>query len=189
MKSEDGVYYHKEAYAGFLLRLMIDLIDLFIVLALCALSTVLVLLIIQMLTSKDNLIEVNISLAYTILITWILVWFAYFVLLKHSKFGTVGYRIGHVKIVNLQGNDPSVYSLTLRLMFAVIGPVNILLDLLWIPSDPHRQSLRDKFASTYVVKLNAQVAGRGKIIFRRYSIMGWNLLFREVDRTANRRNS
>jgi uncharacterized RDD family membrane protein YckC len=133
--------------------------------------------------------DVSSYLPHIIFVILILIWFSYFVLLKHSKFGTVGYRIGHVRIVNLQGNNPSVYSLTLRLIFAVIGPLNILLDLLWIPSDPHRQSLRDKFASTYVVKRNAQVAGRGEIIFRKYSIFGWNLLFQEVDRAANGRNT
>jgi hypothetical protein len=35
MKSEEGVYYPKEAYAGFLLRLFIDLIDVSVVLVLC----------------------------------------------------------------------------------------------------------------------------------------------------------
>lgn len=171
MNPEEGVFYSKEFYAGVWLRLMIELTDSFLVSALCAgLTLVLV-----------DYIPPGKSLSYAILITWILVWFGYFVLLKRSGFTTIGYRIGNTKIVNLQGNNPSLYFLTLRLIFAVIGPFNILLDLFWIPSDPHRQSVRDKIAHTYVIKRNAQVAGRGKIIFRRYNICGYNLVFPEVD--------
>lgn len=34
---------------------------------------------------------------------------------------------------------------------------------LWIPSDPWRQSLRDKLAHTYVVKVGAEPAGRARV--------------------------
>jgi len=156
MNLEDGVFYPREAYAGFWLRLMIELIDAFIVTGLC-IGFALVLV---------NSVPARESSLQAIFISLILIWFGYFVLLKHSKLSTVGYRIGRAKIVNLQGNNFSIYSLTLRLIFAVIGPFNILLDLLWITSDPYRQSLRDKFAHTYVIKRNARVAGKGKIIFR-----------------------
>jgi uncharacterized RDD family membrane protein YckC len=171
MNAEDGVFYPIEAYAGFWLRLAIELIDTFVVSGLCiGLSLVLV-----------GFLHTAESLLKALLIGWLLIWFCYFVLLKHSTLSTIGYRIGTVKIVTLQGNNPSLYSLSLRLIFAVIGPLNLLLDLIWITSDPHRQSLRDKFAHTYVIKRDAQVAGRGKIIFRTYSILGWNLVLQEVD--------
>jgi uncharacterized RDD family membrane protein YckC len=171
MESEGGVYYPKEAYAGFLLRLIIDLIDISIVLVLCVGFTI----------GQLHLIPNSESLAYIILITWVLVWFAYFVLLKGSKFHTIGYMIGKIRIVNLQGNPPSLFSLTLRLLFAVLGPLNILIDLVWLLGDPHRQALRDKFAHTYVIKRNAQVVGRGNVVYRRYDIFGMNFLFPEVD--------
>jgi uncharacterized RDD family membrane protein YckC len=174
MNPEDGVFYPVEAYAGFWLRLMIELIDTFVVSGLCiGLSLVLV-----------GILQTAESLLNALLIGWILIWFCYFVLLKHSKLSTIGYRIGNVKIVTLQGNNPSIYSLSLRLIFSVIGPFNILLDLSWITSDPHRQSLRDKVAHTYVIKRDAHVAGRGKIIFRTYSVLGWNLVLQEVDVSA-----
>ena len=79
---------------------------------------------------------------------------------------------------------PSVASLTLRLTFAVFGPFNILLDLLWIPGDPHRQALRDKFAHTYVVRSHAEPAGSAPIKFRPCFILGWSFLFQEVDSAA-----
>jgi len=183
MTQEEGVFYPIEGYAGVWLRLMIELIDTSIVIVVSVLcigvGSVFVLV---------GFIPAGESLSLTIVVSLSLIWFGYFVLLKRSKLGTVGYRIGHTKLVNLQGNNPSLYCLTLRLIFAVIGPLNILLDLLWIPGDPCQQSLRDKFAHTYVIKRDSKVAGRGKIVFRRYSVWGWNLLFQEVDPTAKPKN-
>jgi hypothetical protein len=70
-------------------------------------------------------------------------------------------------------------------MFGLLGPLNWLLDLVWLSSDAHRQALRDKFANTYVVKVQAQPAGRGKIVFRSYEILFYNCLFREVEANPN----
>ena len=174
MKAEEGVYYAKEAYAGFLLRLLVELIDIAVASALCFLFGF------GMLVCPLPIEPFTPLFAYALFTGWILIWFAYFVPLKGSRFHTLGYRIGKIRIVNLQGNAPSVYSLTLRLIFAIIGPLNILLDLVWLTSDPNRQALRDKFAHTYVIKRDAEVAGGGKIVYQRFSILGWNLLFPEV---------
>ncbi len=179
MKSEEGVYYPKEAYVGFLLRLIIDLIDVSIVIALCIFFTTVLLL----------LMADSESVGQVIFVTWLLVWFAYFVLLKGSRFHTIGYKLGNARIVNLQGDRPSLYSLTLRLLFAVIGPINTLIDLIWLSDDPCRQALRDKFAHTYVIKRNAQVAGKGKIVYRMYSIWGLNCFFPEVNLDAVNNNN
>jgi uncharacterized RDD family membrane protein YckC len=182
LKTEEGVYYPKEAYAGFLLRLMVELIDIVLASALCFLFAI-------GLVVGPFRIEPFTPLFGDVLLTgWIFIWFAYFVPLKGSRLNTLGYRIGKIRIVNLQGNPPSLYSLTLRLMFAIIGPLNILLDLIWLTSDPNRQALRDKFAHTYVIKRDAQVAGRGKIVYQRFSIFGWNLLFPEVVTGGDKQN-
>jgi len=106
--------------------------------------------------------------------------FAYFVLLKRSRFRTLGYKLCGARIVNLQGDRPSVYSLTIRLLFAVFGPLNLLLDLIWIPTDECRQALRDKFAHTYVVRFNAAPEGRGTVVYTTYFILGWAFLFPEI---------
>jgi len=105
----------------------------------------------------------------------------YFVVLKRSRFRTLGYRVGGVKIVGLDGRVPGYPSLVLRLLFGMLGPLNWLVDLAWLSNDTHRQALRDKLASTYVVKRNAQAAGEGKIVFRYYEIFSYNCLFREVE--------
>jgi uncharacterized RDD family membrane protein YckC len=106
--------------------------------------------------------------------------FAYMVLLKRSKWGTLGYRWGGGRIVGLDGRTPGIASLTLRLAFAMIGPVNWVPDMVWLSDDPHRQALRDKFANTYVVKSGATPVGKGRIVFRNYEIICYNFLFREV---------
>jgi len=41
-----------------------------------------------------------------------------------------------------------------------------------------------KFSGTYVVKIGAQPAGRGKVVFRLYEIAFYNCMFREVEVTA-----
>lgn len=98
-----------------------------------------------------------------------------------------GYRLGRVKIVGLDGQAPSSKSLIWRALFGLIGLLYFLhlfelfnymralfgvlaplsyLDLIWLLNDTHRQALRDKFAGTYVVKKDAQPAGKGRIVFR-----------------------
>ncbi|HMD72136.1 MAG TPA: RDD family protein [Bryobacteraceae bacterium] len=117
----------------------------------------------------------------TILLTWSAVVFGYFVLLKPSKIGTVGYRLGGVKIVGPDGQPANLFSLTLRLTFMVLGPLNCLIDLAWLSGDAHRQALRDKFAQTYVVKKKAEPVGTGRLLLKHYEFCGWNFLFREIE--------
>jgi len=77
-------------------------------------------------------------------------------------------------------------ALTYRLMFAPLGPLNWFMDLLWVSGDAQRQSLRDKLAHTYVVKVKAQPVGTGKIVYRCYDIIGFNFMFQEIEvRTPN----
>jgi uncharacterized RDD family membrane protein YckC len=118
------------------------------------------------------------------LIIVVLVFFCYFVLLKRSRFRTLGYRAGGVRIVGLDGQTPRWTSLTFRLMFALLGPLNWLFDLIWSSGDEHRQAIRDKFASTYVVRVNAQPAGTTRVICRYYNAFGYMLMFREIEAPA-----
>jgi uncharacterized RDD family membrane protein YckC len=107
--------------------------------------------------------------------------FLYFVPLKRSRFRTLGYRLGGVRIVGLDGRPPGYFALTMRLVFALLGPLNWLMDLMFLSGDPHRQALRDKFAQTYVVRKDAEAAGQGKLVYRYYEILVYNFLFREVE--------
>lgn len=171
MKLTDGVYFRQEDYASFWLRLLIALID-----VLAAGTVCFVLIIVLWATFPPTTTTLNLILAT---IAVILFW--YLVVLKRSKIGTIGYRLCGVRIVGPDGQAASLAALTFRLLFAPLGPLNWLMDLLWLSGDPHRQSLRDKLAHTYVVKRTAKPAGAGKIVHSYYDILGYNFLFQEIE--------
>jgi uncharacterized RDD family membrane protein YckC len=181
VKTALGVYFRREDYAPFWLRLLVDVIDLLAFGAMCAALAVAVAIVIPVSRSMVNLI----------LLAWLATAFSYFVILKRSRFRTLGYRLGRIKIVGLDGQPPTYFSLSLRLMFGILGPLNWLVDLAWLSGDAHCQALRDKFACTYVVTEKSQPAGQGKVIFSYYDIFFYNFLFREVevDPTAPRSTS
>ncbi len=106
--------------------------------------------------------------------------FVYLVLLKHSRFRTLGYLVGGIRIVSIQGQRPSIWSLTIRALFAFFGPLNMLIDIMWVTSDERCQALRDKFAHTYVIRHRAIPMGQGAIVYASYTILGANFLFAEV---------
>jgi len=170
--AEEGVYYRAQDYAGFFRRLAIDLIDV------AAVSLVWFVLAVVVLAStpEDKWGRARGSLLLLLMVMA----FAYFVLLKRSAIRTLGYRVCRAEIVSLQGLRPGVCALTLRLLFSVIGPLNLLLDLVWIPSDAQRQALRDKFAHTYVVKAGSTPEGRGKVVYANYHILNTAFIFAEV---------
>lgn len=168
--SEHGVYYQVSDYIGAGKRFVIDLVDVLVAILLSiAASTVL-----SFIIWDDQLA------APAVLTTLIAIWFGYFVLLKSSRFRTIGYVLTGARLVNLQGQRPSIGSLIIRSLFAALGPLNLLFDLFWIPSDPCRQALRDKFAHTYVIRRDAWPAGAGPVGYGTYTILGWSFLFCEV---------
>jgi uncharacterized RDD family membrane protein YckC len=169
-----GVYFRRQDYAGFWLRALVDGIDLLLVGDICFALAVF----------WWRALTPGTMAKHFVLASWAVAFFCYFVLLKHSKMGTVGYFIGRVRIVGIDGRPAGLLPLTLRLSFAVLGPFNWFLDLIWLSSDPHRQALRDKFAQTYVVKAKAQPAGEGRVVRRYFEVCGYNFLFREVEVSA-----
>jgi len=167
--TQTGVYYHRKDYLGVTRRLLIDLIDIPVALALSGLTVV---------VTRSLLGEIEgPGVAFLLCGT---VWIAYFVLLKRSRFRTLGYVTLGARIVDLKGGQPSIVSLLARLCFAFVGPLNALIDLFWITGDDNRQAIRDKFAGTYVVRLHASPAGSGPIRVRTYMFWGMTFLFREV---------
>lgn len=173
-KVRDGVYYRREDYAPFWLRLLVDVIDTSLLGATC------LTLIAGSLTVFPQT-ETTLRMAFAVVA---LIVYLYLVVLKRSGIGTVGYRVGRLRIVGLDGNTATLGALTVRVLFAALGPLNWLIDLIWISNDAQRQSLRDKLAGTYVVRANAEPAGTGRITRRYYEIMGYNFVFQEVDAQA-----
>jgi uncharacterized RDD family membrane protein YckC len=171
LNARPAVWFFPSDYAGFWRRLGIELADATMIVVLLLVVTVTVALLDPVGDWND---------AYLFAGWTALVW-AYFVFLKRTPVGTVGYRLAGVRIVDAYGRSPGLAALTLRLAFGILGPINIVLDLLWIPSDRHKQSLRDKFAHTYVVKAGAQPAGPARIILRTHHVMGMAFVFRDVE--------
>jgi len=172
---DEGVYYRRQDYAGLWRRLAVSILD-----AGVGFAGLLGLTLIW------NVI-MPASVAWLAFLTWLVVCYLYFVFCKRSRVRTLGYRIGRVRIVDICGDSPSLWSLTLRLLLALTGTYAYalgLIDLLWIAGDDDRQALRDKLAHTYVVKTSAQPLGRGPIVYDVYHVLAWTLLLRGVRRCA-----
>jgi uncharacterized RDD family membrane protein YckC len=164
------VYYRAEDYLGVMRRLLIDFVDAGFAAGVSWMLTF-------VLAAISPSVEMSALLQ---LIVWTTVWTLYFVVLKGSRFRTLGYVLAGARIVNFQGERPGRLALFVRLAFVVFGPTNFMLDLFWVPSDPRGQALRDKFAHTFVVRKDAVPAGTGQIGYPTYMVFGWTLMFAEV---------
>lgn len=162
--ADSAVFFNDRDYVGVGRRLLIDAID-----------AGLVWLVSVVLTSVLGLWTSPLIIAI-----WVPLWFGYFVVLKRSRFRTLGYLAAGARIVDMRGQRPGYLALTARLLFVVAGPVNFLLDLLWVSSDPCRQALRDKVAHTFVVRAGAQPVGAAKVVYRTYTVFGGTLIFAEL---------
>ena len=171
MNSADGVYFRRDDYASFWLRLLIDVIDFLVFGAVCLALAGTVFVLFQHTRMILNLTFTTCSALA----------FCYFVVLKRSTVGTIGFRICKVKVVGIDGRRAGWFGLIVRFSFGVLGPMNWFTDLLWLSGDTHRQALRDKITATYVVKRLAEPADTGKVVYRNYDIVGLNFVFREVE--------
>lgn len=166
--ADQGVYFDTEDYATFWQRTLILGIDGFVV-----------------------------AVAFVLLVplefpphpdaeTWLLGWLGLTVLylaVAEAFVGTLGFLVTGMRIVNLRGERPSVWRMLFRLgLWLVGGPFHPLLDLCFLAGDPHRQTVRDKLAGTYVVHREATPAGTGKIRAAQLMILCWSLYCPEVRR-------
>ncbi len=168
--NNQGVVYSPHDYASFSLRLIIVIIDITAIVILTVL-----------LSSFFSILRLEFN-NFFILGAYFLLPICYMTTVKTSRLRTLGYRVAGVKIVNLQGSKPRFSTMLFRFLITLVGPFQLPLNILWICNDTNKQSLRDKLAGTYVVKNNAAIIGQGEIIARDYFILGFCLLFREVDR-------
>ena len=170
MQPTIGVYFRRGDYASFWVRVLVGVVDFAVFGAFSAALAIAMMMILPTNRTTMNLI----------LLASVAAGFVYFVVLKRSRFRTLGYRVGRVKIVGLDGQAPSYPTLIMRSLFGILGPLNWL-DSIWLLNDKHHQTLRDKFACTYVVNINAQPSGKGRIVYSMYEIALYNCIFREVE--------
>ena len=172
----DGVFYRFHAYAGFLRRVIIILVDLFVILVFCSFFTPIPLSFFY--DQYDALMQANLLYAMPVIA------FIYLAVVKRTNFGTFGYWLAGVKIVTLQGKRPSLFQMTVRFVLLILGPIHPLIDFIWLSGDKDRQTLRDKIVGTYVVRDNAIPIGQGDITLSQYYLLGFSFSFKEVKRPA-----
>jgi len=95
---------------------------------------------------------------------WLTLSLTYLTALKPSRVRTLGLIVAGTRIVTLRGDRPSTLRMAYRLGLLLIGPFNLLFDLIWLGGDPCNQSLRDKLAGTLVVRHHAKPIARGNLI-------------------------
>ena len=167
---EQGVYYAHADYIGIWRRLIANALDFFL------LMVVTVILGYWLVPTIDQ--------PQVVLGSFLALWFVYLVVIKRTYFGTLGLALVNARVVDLAGNRPSIFRMLFRFLFLVFGPINILFDIIWLGGDAHRQSIRDKFAGTYVIKKSSHPSGSGRQVMKTYCFMGWTFNFREVDRVT-----
>jgi uncharacterized RDD family membrane protein YckC len=164
-----GVRFPRAAYAGLPRRCVILIIDLAVVALLGAVSAAATLAIFE-----------GAALAVFVT-TWLLLSYAYLVPLEASV-GTLGLLLTQTKIVDLSGRPPSLGRMTLRLLLCAFWGVEpfLLIDLLWSVGNDCRQTIRDMFAGTYVVRKGAAPSGGGDVVIVYYFLFGVALRVPEV---------
>lgn len=169
-----GVYYAEHDHAGFVRRLVVIAVDVIVLLLVgVALWYVLLAIMWYGLDRDPNPV---------FWIVWPIAAWMYLAIVKPSSLRTVGYRVTGLKIVNLKGNRPSVFRMTFRMLLWLLGPFNLLIDLMWLGADTEQQSLRDCYSGTCVVRSQAKPIGEGAIHLAYYTALGMTLMYPRVVR-------
>ena len=163
-----GLYYAENDYIGLGKRLLIWAADSCVLAAALGITNLLW----HSLPANDTLYKV-LSLGFLV--------FAYFYLtvIKVSRIRTLGYRLLGAKVVTFRGERPSLFRMTLRLVLWVLFSFR---DIIWVGIDQDRQSLRDRFAGTCVVKDDAISMGQAPIHLAYYQAFCYSLMLPTVCR-------
>lgn len=167
-----GVYFEPSAYPGITRRLLAMLTDCFVILLAAVAIWVPVLFV-----TWDQ--QPALSEAIFLLL-WIGFIWCYMTVVKRSSFRTIGYRIFGIRIVTTEGKRPTLTTMTFRFGMWIFGPFSLLMDVIWVGPDSEHQTLRDCYASTYVIRADAQPAGTGPVYLTRYFAAGLALAYPRV---------
>jgi uncharacterized RDD family membrane protein YckC len=184
--AENGVYYDKQYYGSLLRRFTAIAIDL-IVLVLFWVFIAWVWSFFADLPPLDPAFEYGwwfVGFARPAYFwSCLLVSYLYMAPVKATMLRRIGYKATGLKVVNLKGVRPSIFQMTWRFILLAFGPINCIVDLIWLAGDDNRQTIRDKLAATYVIKPNATPIRTGMITRRKYFFLGWSFIFQEVKRS------
>ncbi|MBN2133315.1 MAG: RDD family protein [Sedimentisphaerales bacterium] len=110
--------------------------------------------------------------------------YLYLTLVKRSRLGSLGLLVTGTRIVDVEGRRPSLLRMTARLFWLLPLPLGLLLDLGWLLEEPARQTLRDKWAGTFVVRRRARPIGRAPLTYHRICLVGIQLIVPELSPTS-----
>ena len=176
---EFGVIFRRNDCASFGLRLLAGAIDLLIAgIVLWIVLEVAVILVPQGDNSEGPIAVLSI----------VITWFFYFVILKYFGSRTVGYSLCGIRILSMKGCRPSLWTIAIRSLLGIFGPIHFVVDLVWLSNDPQCQALKDKITRTYVVKKRAKPLAEGKIVYIPYTILTMSLVFPEVEAPGEEMN-
>ncbi len=163
----DGVYYDPGDYIGLGPRILILIVDAFVLIVIVWLIAF----------AWVNIVgEYNrIFGAITTLAIWL-----YSVPLKRSTLRTIGYRMTGAKLVTLSGERPSLFMLTFRSLLWLLGPFNLLFDLIWCGIDEDRQTMRDRYTKMCLVRSCANPIGTGEVHLAYFNAFGYTLMYPHV---------
>lgn len=179
----DGVYYRRDDYASFLRRLTANLIDVVV------LYFAMVVLAVVLDYFYYNLGVISLSYgAFTCFIFAVicLVPWGYLTICKASSLRTLGYRVAGLKIVTLAGQSVPWYQMSFRLFLWMFGPFSMFLDSVWVFTDEARQSCRDCYCGTLVVRNRAVPQGTAPIILTLYNVLGMTLIYKRTKRATSK---
>jgi uncharacterized RDD family membrane protein YckC len=167
-----AVLYRKQDYPGLIVRLLIDIVDI---------SAVFLVAMVSFVTVFAGVVEDDVFFGRLIFVLGLV----YLGPWKATRYGTLGYLLFRVKIVNAQGARISFWQASGRAFLMFFGPLNYLFDLFWLYGETPRQALRDKLAGTYLIKRHAQVEAQGKTVLKVLHVMGYRMQVEEIQRIGD----
>jgi uncharacterized RDD family membrane protein YckC len=171
----EGVYYAADDYIGIGRRIVLICVDLTVII----LGGVVLAWTLATVDAEGSERSMMRAALYSWLLYVALV-AAYMTVIKASKIRTIGYRVAGTKIVDLRGRRPSIFRMLFRLSLWVLGPFSFVFDLIWAGIDEDRQTLRDRFAGTCVIRNCAESVGRGEIHMAYFTGGGFALVYPHV---------
>ncbi|QDT11235.1 RDD family protein [Stieleria marina] len=181
-----GVYYDKDDYAGFAQRVAVVFIDGAVLLLMGAVLGSVVMVLAESIGASK--LGAALDLSGIFMLLWIVGIWVYLAPLKRSRFRTVAYRLLGLTIVTTKGGRPTLFTMTLRILMWICWPFNFVVDLIWLGADTEGQTLRDCYASTYVVRHGAEPIGFAPEHLTRYNGAGMTLAYPRVCRPVANAN-
>ncbi len=168
-KEKTGVVFNENDYAGMPSRIIIIILDLIMVSIVFVAGY-----------SLDSYLYESYytnSFANSLFIS-LFISYLYLTVIKASKIGTLGQLVTNTKIIHINGKKPNIFTMTYRLIFWVLGPINFVLDYAWLTLNKERRTIRDSICNTIIVKKDATPISRSsKIRGVRAMVFGFHFLY------------